>query len=854
MRLIYNPDLLFKGIPKERQNIYYNRIFELAKEIKYDKGLTPRVINYFKIKKMTSTDHIFKFYLANDGTRCLAMYEKTDNQIFTQEPGLILLKAVSHDNQGDEGRKFDRELQSLDDFIEFDTDEDIEKNNNHNVSQDAINKYLGHHFMKTVIFDSNMDINSFLSQIVDGDNKVIYKLSEKQAETLNSEGPTFLLGCAGSGKTLVEIAQALKNAQSDISQAYFTFTPMLKDVAEDIYKKYDSIEGLKGKTYFYCLKDYLLDVTGIEERNFFSFERFKKWYTSKKFVTRYNYLKNVNLVDLWTEIRGLIKGYVGNDYFRVSTIVLNDDIIKSDDFSYLLTDNILTKVDNSNHKFYITNSSKLNSDLEFFPQIKEIISELEFKNAMIDKNTYVNKIKDSYSQYTKEQRSDIYDFVESVYQPYLKSGEDVLYDDNDLVNILINKINNNEIEKLDYVLVDELQDLSELQILAITMLTNDPNNVLMSGDVSQTINPTFFKRGRIGLIFRNRFDLKYEKLELDENFRNSEQIINVVRSLFDVRVSKLGNNKDDIVEKSLELEKKDGLPFFVDCDKKNIFSLMTTWLHIPKVAIVVASEETKEFLHNKLKIEKSIKQTNIYTVQEIKGQEFDKIIVYNILSEFKDEWKEIMSGSIDKKSDIVTKYRFYFNIFYVAITRAKHNLFLYENERNLDILKELLPHFEELTENLPQLMNLKEYDTDENRLKQAIIHFDNHDYERARTFYLQLNDKKQAYICLGYNYLHNGEYKEGIDILYAFKDHRRTAYKYTNESELLLFRVLLGLKTKTLNLQQVDKLIKNKKLSKLLNNYKDTINKDLYYKDTMIVINQLGKYRCMKKLKKMGVK
>jgi hypothetical protein len=248
---------------------------------------------------------------------------------------------------------------------------------------------------------------------------------------------------------------------------------------------------------------------------------------------------------------------------------------------------------------------------------------------------------------------------------------------------------------------------------------------------------------------------------------------------------------------------------------------------------------------------KKIEETNIYTVQEIKGQEFDKIITFNIISDFVDEWKTIMNGKVDKKGDLVYKYRYYFNLLYVAITRGRKNLFFFEEKQDLDIVEEIREYFDIVDKNFEQILNLEGYDTDENKLKQALDHFSNADYERAKTFYLQLNDRKNAQICTAYSFIKKGEFKKGIVGLYINKDHWEKAFEYATTKETLLLKLLLALKLKKLNLEEIEKLLGDNRVADLLPNYQGLKFYNIIYRDSLRLVNILGNYRSTRKLKEM---
>ena len=828
MRIIYNDELLFKGIHLDIKKKLLNRIFEFSKTVMHQSHIMHiDIINQFKIKKMKGTSSIFKFYLP-DGYRCLIQYEEKDTQIFDDDPGIILLRVTEHDNQGKVGVQLDGKYLNYEKFISFDQDSIVG-------NDEDFKSYLGHHFMKTFIVDQSISNDDLINKMLSFDGRAIYKLSEQQMLPLSNEGPTFLLGCAGSGKTLVEVSKALKNVHQDINQAYFTFTPMLKDVAEEIYHNYDKMNGIIGKTYFYTVKDYMLDALNLNRSQYFSFEMYLNWFKTNKYQNKYPFLRDIGPIDLWIEIRGMLKGFMGHEGIRILELNEIEKHIEKDAFDYLLNEEIITKKKNT-HALYMIENIKyfhetLNSNM--FKQLNSYYDRIMIESPLIDKTTYLDKVKFKYSQYGHDTKNSIYEFVIKNYQEYLKDKS--LYDDNDLSRLMINRVNDKI--PFDYILIDEVQDLTELQIYALTKQVKNKKNILMSGDVSQIINPNFFRQGRIGVLFRNLLNVNLNKdLVLDENYRNSQTIVEVSKSLLDIRQETLGKYSEDIEETSREIEKKDGLPFYVQTDKNEINDVLRLWIDVPKVVIVVASEKTKEELKKYYGIKK---QTNIYTVHEIKGQEFDKIFLYNILSEHKESWDIIMSKTIDKGSDYVTKYKYYFNLFYVAFTRAKYNVFLYEEKPNQLIIERLIHHFEVIKDNLNQIMNLDQYDTEEHRLSQAETHFKNQDYGRAKTFYLQLDNKKMASICVGHSYLTKGNYLKAFEILYKYKKYHSTIFNYANEIDTQLFYVLIGFKLKKLQIEKIISILNHQSVMDLY--HKTTKQneklKDLLFEDSFELFN-----------------
>ena len=73
-------------------------------------------------------------------------------------------------------------------------------------------------------------------------------------------------------------------------------------------------------------------------------------------------------------------------------------------------------------------------------------------------------------------------------------------------------------------------------------------------------------------------------------------------------------------------------------------------------------------------------------------------MLYNILSDNFDKWKKLEQFNINhKQADENSVYRYFFNLFYVGVSRAKHNIFVFEEEI-IDSFKEFFAsNFESLS-------------------------------------------------------------------------------------------------------------------------------------------------------------
>jgi len=77
---------------------------------------------------------------------------------------------------------------------------------------------------------------------------------------------------------------------------------------------------------------------------------------------------------------------------------------------------------------------------------------------------------------------------------------------------------------------------------------------------------------------------------------------------------------------------------------------------------------------------KIIKNQEILTVSEVKGLERDTVVLFNILSSNKDKWQSLERIKVNhKEADENSVYRYYYNLFYVGLSRAKQNIFVVED-------------------------------------------------------------------------------------------------------------------------------------------------------------------------------
>ena len=343
-------------------------------------------------------------------------------------------------------------------------------------------------------------------------------------------------------------------------------------------------------------------------------------------------------------------------------------------------------------KKYIPDHVKLNKALQFIEKsnVYNVYSEIygliygymlsnwsRENSYMLSLSEYID-IHEDYKMFEKNEQHIIYEIAQ-IYEKYCIEHNYSLYN-RDSIDILKHK----NIEKYDYIFVDEVQDLTEVQINTIYSLLRDRNNIFLSGDEKQVIHPTFFKKSRMYQLFL-KYGKDYYKTEpLNSNFRNSKAVIELINYYNSIRKNYLPALK---VENMVEEESK-------NYSSGNVYNFIgDTDELIEKIndsansAIIIDEKE-----YNRIKKENKIDMRTIYTAQKCKGIEFDNVLTMNMLSAKKDLYEDLYKNGKSKDSSL----HYNFNLFYVAITRTIYNLVMYE-EFETKILKELMENVNSIT-------------------------------------------------------------------------------------------------------------------------------------------------------------
>lgn len=304
--------------------------------------------------------------------------------------------------------------------------------------------------------------------------------------------------------------------------------------------------------------------------------------------------------------------------------------------------------------------------LRIYGEIHGIILGLNKSNEIrsMSKVEYLNTALNDSITINKNEREVLFD-ISRLYAMYLGSD---YYESNTVCLQLLNTNN----KKFDLVLVDEVQDFTDIEFTFIYSLVKNKKQLFITGDPNQTINPTLFDLGNIKSKFFNQSIDLYKYGPLKDNHRNSGVITQLINQLNDIRNKKLTARKIEYTLDEIGQSTINGKIYVYNGPIKYLDKFRTS-------ANVIEIASDLDNIDSRLK------------VLDVKGLEFDHVIAYNLISDYSDLLDTIFEDSYKKSNSM----HYYFNIFYVAISRVIKNLILVE-ERSSKFLLELISRLENL--------------------------------------------------------------------------------------------------------------------------------------------------------------
>ena len=245
--------------------------------------------------------------------------------------------------------------------------------------------------------------------------------------------------------------------------------------------------------------------------------------------------------------------------------------------------------------------------------------------------------------------------------------------------------------RYDFVVIDEVQDITQVQLALVLKTLKKPGQFLLCGDSNQIVHPNFFSWSQVKQLFwvdpalAERQQLKV----LAANFRNGQRATDVANCLLKIKHSRFGSidRESNYLVQAIGGE-VGAVELMPDKDAvKRELDRQTR--QSTQFAVLVMRDE------DKAQARQYFATPLLFSIHEAKGLEYENIVLYRFVSDHRAEFSDIVEGvrkddltrdqldyrrAKDKSDKSLEVYKFFVNALYVALTRAIRNLYIIESD------------------------------------------------------------------------------------------------------------------------------------------------------------------------------
>lgn len=349
------------------------------------------------------------------------------------------------------------------------------------------------------------------------------------------------------------------------------------------------------------------------------------------------------------------------------------------------------------------NIVKIRDSYKLFEEFKGVLTGMSVDKEYLSREDYL-ALGVRQSVFLADEREQVYTLFEK-YLQFLKEAN--LYD----LNMVAWKSQPLCKPKYDFIIVDEVQDLTNVQLYLILKSLKTPGQFILCGDSNQIVHPNFFSWSNVKTMFYTHDTFDNEIRILRTNYRNSPQVTDIANKLLKIKNTRFGSIDRESTYLVDAISEKTGEVVCLPDNPKVKQELNQKTKTSTQFAVVVMTNE------DKAEARKVFQTPLLFSVQEAKGLEYENIILVNFVSQKSREFMDITDGvsaadvateeiryarAKDKSDKSLDAYKFYVNSLYVAMTRAVRNLYVVETSQKHPLLS--LLGFD----NLKQQLDLKE--------------------------------------------------------------------------------------------------------------------------------------------------
>jgi hypothetical protein len=334
---------------------------------------------------------------------------------------------------------------------------------------------------------------------------------------------------------------------------------------------------------------------------------------------------------------------------------------------------------------------KINEPYRVFEEFKGVITGSPIHVRWLSYDEYMN-LGVKQSIFSLAEREQLY----PVFTKYLEwMADEKLYDGNIICFDYLSKVK----PCYDYVMIDEVQDMTNIQLKCALASLNNPSHFILTGDSNQIVHPNFFSWSKIKTYFYHSGEGKEKDNPikiLQTNYRNSLNVVELSNNLLKIKNARFGSidRESNYLVDTVSNAKGEVVLYGNDDKKKQELNRRTQ--NSARYAVIVPTNAHKE------PAVRFFKTPLVFSIHEAKGLEYENVILTDFISSNEAEFREIASGvstddlkqeelrynrAADKHDKDAEVYKFYINSLYVAITRAIKNVYIFEKYTEHPVLR-----------------------------------------------------------------------------------------------------------------------------------------------------------------------
>lgn len=332
-------------------------------------------------------------------------------------------------------------------------------------------------------------------------------------------------------------------------------------------------------------------------------------------------------------------------------------------------------------------ASGLKDAYQFYEEVGGVIAGSSPASAWLDEEEYLS-LGIRQSIYAAEERPSVH----ALFRKYL---EHLKATDRHDINVLSYEYQALAKPTWDFVVVDEVQDFTNVQLHLVLRTLAQPMQFILCGDSNQIVHPNFFSWAGLKRYFfeRDRDDGDGEAPQevmriLTTNYRSSAQVTEVANRILRLKTARFRSVDKESSYLVTSNSKTDGAVVLLPESSKSTSELDAKTRASTQFAVIVLHAE------DKARAKKRFHTPLVFSIREAKGLEYENIILYDFVSSAEDRFREIVrdvdaeqvqGGELrfararDKSDKSLEIFKFHINALYVAATRAVSNVYLVES-------------------------------------------------------------------------------------------------------------------------------------------------------------------------------